>query len=869
MFGLNMRIFKLIYNQQMKAKINFDKKIAKKFHDIRYYKSNEFLAKNLETMEKEKKEITTINKDKVTKKIKSIINNRENKDARIYQILEKIYEKNQDYAFKKTKEKPVNSDLLNLVADISLLMTSYSKIRKNKGAMTEAAEMSEEKYKNFNAEDKSWANKIADSPDAINRNVFILTSKLIKTNKYPWGSSRRIYVDKPGKKDVKRPITIPPFMDKVVQENIIAILTAIYEPYFESLNCSFGFRPNKGVHDAMVALTNMKTNGLYMALEGDIKSAYDKVDRRILLKILEEKVHDKKFLQFIEKRLDYDFYDTQEKKYIRLKEGLPQGGIDSPYMWNIYMSVFDSFVITNINEQLEEYNEKVRGKLSKRKIVPPERRKIERKKTTVKKIILWIEDSIKKNINPNDLIKEMNKGSTYLKKLNILAGELHNFKEVCEEIKTKTAENLVEIRSNAIKLYKNINKEALNLQSQDQNKLRLRCAYVRYADDWILLTNAKKHILEKIKEKIAYFLMEKLKAQLAMEKTLITDTRENPARFLGYELWSYKNKKIGKYKQKNKKHFVTATTAGSKIFAKTDRQRLIDRLYMKGYCTIDGSPKEMGFISNLEDFSIIERFNSVLMGIALYYTEFIRNPRRNLSQWIYIIRFSCIKTIAQKHKLSVAKVFKKYSSEINKEDKSRERTIEVRVINQIEEKKYEKIWKLLTTGELIQKAISLKRRKELFDIYWKLEKGTPIIYVGKEKRAITNDNFYEKLMWINIRTQSSFDLPCSICGSEEDIEMHHIKHVRKNRYDLIDKNESWSKAMYLRNRKQIPVCRECHINIIHKGKYGGMSLNTITPRIMYDNRIITIESHINKRAINKEKPENYTKTLEEKGWKCI
>lgn len=90
--------------------------------------------------------------------------------------------------------------------------------------------------------------------------------------------------------------------------------------------------------------------------------------------------------------------------------------------------------------------------------------------------------------------------------------------------------------------------------------------------------------------------------------------------------------------------------------------------------------------------------------------------------------------------------------------------------------------------------------------------------------------------------------------------MHHLNHIRKTRYELIP--EGYMKVMSLRNRKQIPVCRECHINIIHPGRYGGVKLGNFAPTIMYDNRLITLESHIQKGA---EKA--YIKTLLERGWK--
>ena len=70
-----------------------------------------------------------------------------------------------------------------------------------------------------------------------------------------------------------------------------------------------------------------------------------------------------------------------------------------------------------------------------------------------------------------------------------------------------------------------------------------------------------------------------------------------------------------------------------------------------------------------------------------------------------------------------------------------------------------------------------------------------------------------------LRTRSKLDSPCCICGATENIEMHHVRHVRK----IGEKLKGFTKIMAIINRKQIPVCRECH-NKIHAGKYDGISL---------------------------------------------
>lgn len=91
-----------------------------------------------------------------------------------------------------------------------------------------------------------------------------------------------------------------------------------------------------------------------------------------------------------------------------------------------------------------------------------------------------------------------------------------------------------------------------------------------------------------------------------------------------------------------------------------------------------------------------------------------------------------------------------------------------------------------------------------------------------------------------------------------------MKHIRKTRYALISPDNFWEKTMALKNRKQIPVCRNCHMNFIHAGKYQGTNLSNKAATIMYVNRLITIESQI-----HKGQERNYLKSLEEKGWKEV
>ena len=109
----------------------------------------------------------------------------------------------------------------------------------------------------------------------------------LKSEQYQPVSSKRIYI--PKKNGSKRPLGIPSFDDKLVQEVIRMILEAIYEDNFES--CSHGFRPNRGCHTALSRIKDTFTGSKWF-VEGDIKGFFDNIDHDILIRILEERISD-------------------------------------------------------------------------------------------------------------------------------------------------------------------------------------------------------------------------------------------------------------------------------------------------------------------------------------------------------------------------------------------------------------------------------------------------------------------------------------------------------------------------------------------------------------------------------------------------
>lgn len=166
---------------------------------------------------------------------------------------------------------------------------------------------------------------------SLDTNLESLVGRL-KSRKYRPLPARRVYI--PENEHAVRPLGLPALEDKIVQKGIAGILEAIHEADF--LDCSYGFRPGRGCHQAINAVDKtIMTRPINHVIEADIKGCFDNISHDKLLACLEVRIKDPSLLSIIRRFLKAGYLEGDMK--VATEQGTPQGGNLSPLLCNVFL----------------------------------------------------------------------------------------------------------------------------------------------------------------------------------------------------------------------------------------------------------------------------------------------------------------------------------------------------------------------------------------------------------------------------------------------------------------------------------------------------------------------------------------------------
>jgi len=555
-----------------------------------------------------------------------------------------------------------------------LYLLAYGRLYKNEGAMTRGT--------------------TRETADAMSMTKIESLIARLREERYRWTPVRRVNI--PKRNGGTRPLGIPCWSDKLLQEVMRLLLEAYYEPQFS--DHSHGFRPERGCHTALLDATHNGT-GTKWFIETDITGCFDNIDHTVLLSILRENIHDNRFLRLVENLLKAGYGEFW--RYHPSYSGTPQGGVISPLLANIYLDRLDRYVEQTL---LPAYN---RGEQRKRNPA-------------------WNQATCKcKYYRQRGLWEQARKWDKLRRQLP--SGDPH-----------------------------------------DPDFRRLH--YVRYADDSLLCFAGPRREAEEIKDKLKTFLRETLKLELSSEKTLITHATTQSARFLGYELHSQH------CDTKRDRKNVRSVNGVLALRVPRDVVQAACQRYMKR-----GKPTHRAEIAADTDFDIVLQYQWHYAGLVNYYA--LAQNIAALGKLRFVMESSLLRTLANKHKTSVGKLWRKHKSKV--------------------QTPYGPIRCVVVTHPRPGKEPLIARFGGLS--------------LRRQPKAVLRDQ-------VPIRRPRRTELvkrflaeECEVCGASGQVEVHHIRKLsdlhRKGRRELPD----WAKIMIVRRRKTLVLCPTCH-GAIHAGK---------------------------------------------------
>jgi group II intron reverse transcriptase/maturase len=395
----------------------------------------------------------------------------------------------------------------------------------------------------------------------------------------------------------------------------------------------------------------------------------------------------------------------EDWRYNKTYSGTPQGGIVSPLFANIYLHELDKFV-TRMAEDFDR---------PRKQLLTDEYEKLQR--------------------------------------------ELRNIRQ---RLKKAQGENRAEL----VSLIKPLRKKLLKTPSRSQTDKKIR--YIRYADDFIIGVKGSKDDCQRIKEQLSEFIGRDLKMELSGEKTLITHSNTY-ARFLSYDIRVRRNNQIklggnGGVRLCAKRTLNNNTELcvplDDKIMKFLFENRIIEQ--------VNGQIKPIHRrpLLGLTVLEVVSTYNAELRGICNYYH--MASNFYKLSYFAYLMEYSCLKTLAAKHKCSIANVKKMY-----KDGRGR--------------------WCIPYQTKVGEKKLYFAKYADSKKVKNPSDTKTNAAVIHGHSITTFESRLKAK--------------QCELCGTTESnrYEIHHVNKVKN-----LSGKKLWERVMIAKRRKTITVCRECH-----------------------------------------------------------
>jgi len=454
------------------------------------------------------------------------------------------------------------------------------------------------------------------------------------------------------------------------------------------------------------------------------------------VKLLKKKINDERFTALIGWMLKAGY--MEDWKFSKTYSGTPQGGVVSPILANIYLHELDVFMADLCQQTHKGKGRKMRS----------EYKLLDNQITKLRGSLEMINSKGLTKVPEISRPQGGGKPSKYEGwTRRDLVEELERIR--CEKLRTRVTDQ------------------------QDPNYRRLQ--YTRYADDFLLGFVGSKAEAEAIMEEVKDFLGRTLRLECSEEKTKIVHHSKGVI-FLGYKLSTSDLKADADRARWINSKVKKRTRNSAGITLEVPMEKVRDFIKRKRYGNLnnrkDWEALHRAELLNNSDYEILAQYKAEMRGFAEYY-KLAGNFHKGLGLLHYIAQTSLAKTLANKHRISVAKVYRRYT---DGEDKR---------LTVVDGKHKSEWFRLKDVNRS-------ERTKKDVDVEYNYAIHT------KRTEIVERLNAEE----------------CEYCGKTGGyFEVHHVRKMA----DIKDGKEFWKKLMIARNRKKIVVCIECH-DLLHAGK---------------------------------------------------